>query len=48
MKLCRQEAREEREMKMEKKEMTDVKHYRAGSCKPRIGEETSAGGQRER
>ena len=48
LKLCRQEAREEREMKMEKKEITDVRHYRAGICKPSVREETSAGGERER
>ena len=31
----------------EERNMTDVRRYRAGSCKPRIREETSAGGERK-
>lgn len=42
LKLCRPEPQKEREVKMEKKEMTDVRHYRAESCKPRIRGEPSA------
>lgn len=42
LKLRRPEPQKEREVKMEKKEMTGVRHYRAESCRPRIRGEPSA------
>lgn len=48
MKLCRPEPQNKREMKIEKKVITDVRHCRVGSCKPSIRGETSAEAERER